>query len=269
MKNRVAIIGTGNVAYHLSRVLMKTMSLVNVSRKVGTGDWQVPVIGYDELVGHKLDAVFLAVPDGAIASVSKLLVDHLPPTLPIIHLSGATPLDAIDGRFINRGVMWPIRSLRKGAAAGDWKDLPLAIYANTEVAKRVLLNLSHRLSESVTWLDDQQRARLHLAAVFSNNFVTALYEISYRLCAEYAVPFELLLPIIQHTAGAQDFSSPASRQTGAAARQDYPTMERHLSELKDPVHKAIYRQLSDLILQHGLAQDNLDLGSNAHDNLED
>lgn len=264
---KYAIVGTGNMAWHLAQVLPG--EVVTVSRGGGLADWPVPVLPYTALAEKAYEAVFLAVPDNAIGAVSAELAKVLSPTLPIVHTSGATPLDRIDDYFRHRGVLWPIRSLRRGEPVGDWRALPLVTYASDRDSREWLTELAQSLSGTVAYLDDRQRAQLHLAAVFSNNFVTALYDVAYRLCREYAVPFELLLPIIRHTAGQQDGSPPRDRQTGAAARGDTATMDRHLALLTDSRYQQLYRDISALILQYRLSEHNADLRGDAHDHLQD
>ena len=167
-----------------------------------------------------------------------------------VHTSGATPITAINPYFTRRGALWPIRSLRAGEPVGNWRDLPLVYHGSDLPLTQVLGRLSSEVSDTVYSLDDEQRAQLHLAAVFSNNFVTWLYEISHQLCTEKDIPFETLLPIIRNTALSQTGSAPRERQTGAAARGDGATMARHLALLaKHPRYAALYREISALIAE--------------------
>ncbi|MCP9237242.1 Rossmann-like and DUF2520 domain-containing protein [Lewinella sp. JB7] len=260
------IVGTGNLAWHLAAVLPG--SVVVVSRTpASAGEWPIPVVSFDHLPEIQPASIILAVPDNRIAEVSRQLAAILPPTLPVYHTSGATPIDRITDHFVHRGVLWPIRSLRRDDDPADWRDLPLIIYASNEATRNQLTRLAESLSDTVAWLDDQQRAQLHLAAVFSNNFVTALYEVAYQLCATYAIPFKLLLPIIRKTAEQQDGGRPADRQTGAAARGDTATMERHLSLITDERYHQLYRDISELILQYRLPQHHADFRSKPDDDL--
>ncbi|MEL7161162.1 MAG: DUF2520 domain-containing protein, partial [Bacteroidota bacterium] len=62
------------------------------------------------------------------------------------------------------------------------------------------------------------------------------------------IPFETLLPIIKHTALKQDGTPPRLTQTGAAARGDRATMERHLDLLRGKTdYVGLYREFSRLI----------------------
>ena len=266
--NLPIIVGNGNLAWHLSAVLpgeVRVISRDPEARAVGS----IPVLGYSALSALNPTVVFLAVPDDRIAEVSGQLSRLIPSTVPVIHTSGATPCARIDAHFAHRGVMWPVRSLRRGEAVTDWRDLPLVIYGLSPTVEQLLREVAARLSDTVAWLDDTQRTQLHLAAVFSNNFVTALYEIAFQLCADHAIPFELLLPIIRNTAQRQDGSRPAARQTGAAARGDTATMDRHVGLLQREDYRRLYRDISALILQYRLTEHDADLGGEADDDLKD
>ncbi|WP_157976185.1 DUF2520 domain-containing protein [Lewinella sp. IMCC34191] len=263
---KYAIIGSGNLAWHLAGVLGR-QAVVIYREQQPVESWPVDLLPLEAVATQNWDALFLAVPDEAIRAVSQQLAAVLPADLPVIHTSGATPLDRIDAQFRHRGVLWPIRSLRKGEIVADWNDLPLVLQADTQLARRRLTEIAGDLSQTVTWLNDRQRAQLHLAAVFSNNFVTALYEVAFQLCASCDVPFDLLLPIIRNTAGRQDGSRPADRQTGAAARGDYATMDRHLELIDRETYQNLYRDISALILEYRLPQHDTDFRGEPDDDL--
>ncbi len=245
----IVVIGAGNLAWHLVVVLQDLgKNVVLVSRQPDTvADWPVPVQQLAE-VAFTPDLIFLAVPDDAIELVSTNLSYSFPDRIPIVHTSGATPISRIDPYFKQSGALWPIRSLRQGEPVGDWRDLPLVYHANNTALAQVLAGLCGELSDLTYALDDEQRARLHLAAVFSNNFVTWLYQISHELCAEQQIPFETLLPIIRNTAMKQDGTAPRLTQTGAAARGDTATIAHHLALLEEhPEYARLYHFMSNLI----------------------
>lgn len=207
-------------------------------------NWTVPVINPTAVEPDKWRAVFFAVPDRAIHTVSLQWVPRLKATTPIFHTSGATPLGALTNAFPHRGVFWPIRSMRRSEPIINWRDTPLVGQANSALASQRLKEIANHLGSSLTWLDDEQRARLHLAAVFSNNFVNALHTIAHRLCTEFEVPFPLLLPLIREATGELGATSPAMRQTGPAARGDEATLLRHLAQLSRQEDRELYQRLS-------------------------
>ncbi|WP_020567251.1 Rossmann-like and DUF2520 domain-containing protein [Neolewinella persica] len=245
----IVVIGAGNLAWHLVVVLQQAgYAVTMVSRKPETvADWPVRVMSLNELT-EAPDLIFLAVPDDAIEMVSTNLSYTFPDRIPIVHTSGTTPVTQIDPYFRQRGVLWPIRSLRQGETVGDWREIPLAYYGSDEALTQVLGELSSKLSDLSFTMNDKQRARVHLAAVFSNNFVNWLHQISYELVTEVGIPFETLLPIIRDTALKQSGMAPKESQSGPAARGDVATVARHLEMLTAHPDKAlIYREISRLI----------------------
>lgn len=246
----IIVIGAGNLAWHLVAVLQRADYSVSLASRdpARVADWPVRVIGLAD-IPHDPFMVFLAVPDDAIGTVSAELSLQLPAHTPVIHTSGTTSVDQINGYFRRRGALWPIRSLRSGETVGEWRELPLIYYGSSRALMQVLGEVAEAMSDQTFVLDDDQRAQLHLAAVFSNNFVTWLYEISYQICSEQNIPFETILPLIKNTALSQTGSPPRLRQTGAAARRDQATMKRHLKLLTgSPEYAQLYRMMSEMIM---------------------
>ena len=251
---RIAIIGAGNLTWHLAPALQRCGHQVAVftRRPVDQTEWPVDIMDVETLGVYSPQLVFLAVPDGQINSVSKALIEDLPHSTVVIHSSGATAMKKIDETFVNRGVMWPIRSLSKGGKAASWRKLPIAYQASNTATLGLLKEIVDELTFTSYILDSSQRARLHLAAVFSNNFVSWMYEIAHELVTEKDIPFKVLLPIIRDTAQRQTAAPPKERQTGAAARGDQATMAKHLKSLNGhPEWSRLYRLMSRLI-QEGL-----------------
>lgn len=245
----VIVIGAGNLAWHLVQVLSQAgLDVSLVSRDPDrVAEWPVRVISMDDLPDQPA-LLFLAVPDNAINRVSAHLSQLLPADVPVVHTSGATPAIMIHSHFEHRGAFWPIRSLRAGEEVTDWQEVPLVYHGSSRALTQVLGELAGRLSPLSYHLNDQQRAQLHLSAVFSNNFVTWLYQISYELCEQSGIPFDILLPIIKNTAIKQDGTAPKLTQTGAAARGDTTTMNRHLELLTtQPEYADLYRRMSRFI----------------------
>ncbi len=251
----ILVIGAGNLSWHFVQILQQAgFDVTLVSRTPDrVADWPVRVQSLAEVSGSPA-IIFLAVPDGAIHQASTELANYFSSATPVVHTSGATPTAMINSHFAQRGALWPIRSLRVGEPVTDWRALPLVYHATDAALTQVLGELTAKLSDQTYSLNDAQRAKLHLSAVFSNNFVTWLYEISHQLCTESGIPFEVLLPIIKNTALKQDGTSPALRQTGAAARGDQATINRHLHLLAShPEYANLYQLMSDAI-RHGVGK---------------
>jgi predicted short-subunit dehydrogenase-like oxidoreductase (DUF2520 family) len=89
--------------------------------------------------------------------------------------------------------------------------------------------------------NDEERLKLHMAAVFCNNFVNHLYALTAEYCTKETLRFELLIPLIQETAQRLLEMPPSQAQTGPASRNDKETMQKHLELLDNyPQLKEIY-----------------------------
>ena len=91
-----------------------------------------------------------------------------------------------------------------------------------------------------------QRKKLHIAAVFVNNFVNHLYRIGEDICEANEIPFEILHPLITETAAKINKLSPKEAQTGPAKRNDAKTIAAHKEDLPIDL-KEIYSLLTQAI----------------------
>ena len=88
--------------------------------------------------------------------------------------------------------------------------------------------------------------RLHIAAVFVNNFTNHLFKISADILQKQQLPFDVLLPLIEETVNKIRSNAPDVMQTGPAVRGDDATVAKHLDFLEKhtPQYSLIYKILS-------------------------
>jgi predicted short-subunit dehydrogenase-like oxidoreductase (DUF2520 family) len=85
-----------------------------------------------------------------------------------------------------------------------------------------------------------------------NNFTNQLYRIAHEISDAKSINFDILKPLIQETARKAQELSPYMAQTGPAKRNDKKTIKRHLKQLENEDHKAIYKLLTASIQKtHG------------------
>ena len=111
----------------------------------------------------------------------------------------------------------------------------------------MLSQLASTISDIYMPMNGEQRKVLHLAAVFSCNFVNHLFEISHDVLAEHAIPFQILFPLIQETISKIQTLTPHEAQTGPALRWDETVMQGHTEMLGDTRRRHIYQMLSESI----------------------
>ena len=189
------------------------------------------------------DVYLLAVPDAAVAPL--LAAVAWPEQALVAHLAGALPLAVFDAQpGVRSGVFYPLQTFSPGRAI-DWPTVPLCIEASDMAAETTLLNLAGSLSQHVLRLDSAQRLKLHVAAVFANNFTNHLLGIADALLAEAALPAALLAPLVRETVDKALANPPFAVQTGPAVRRDAPTLAAHQAALAGhPAWRALYEQLT-------------------------
>jgi hypothetical protein len=105
-------------------------------------------------------------------------------------------------------------------------------------------------SGNVTFADDPERLKFHVAAVLVNNFTNHLFATADEFCKKENIEFEKLYPLIDETIRRIKYQSPQSVQTGPAIREDIYTLGKHLQILSaHPDLKYLYLKLSESILK--------------------
>lgn len=164
----------------------------------------------------------------------------------IIHTSGNSPVDLIDGKHNKRGVIWPLQSFTKGHRA-DWESIPLIIEEKSSAPQQVE-DFAKRIGTNIFHYNESQRRLLHLAAVMVNNFANALFVEADKLIQTSHLDFSLLLPLIRETAEKLNDLTPMEAQTGPGRRADSLTMRSHLELLKNkPELEKMYLLMTELI----------------------
>lgn len=249
----IIIIGTGNTATILGRKLKAAGH--NILQIFGRDAKAASELAYEldtestnywSVVQRNADIYLLAVSDIAIEEVTRelLLTDRT-----IAHTAGAVHKDVLKGASSHYGVFYPLQTLKKQGA--HLPNIPLLIDANNEQTLLQLQALGESISDNVIVANDEQRLKLHLAAVFCNNFVNHLYALMEQYCYREGLDFQLLVPLIQETALRIQTLPPSQSQTGPAIRRDGNTVKRHLELLeKHPDLKVIYQLLTQSIQQH-------------------
>jgi len=120
--------------------------------------------------------VFLAVPDAAIAATAERIASSdAPAALSFVHLSGATPLDALAPlRPRAIGSFHPMQSFPFPRPPEAFRGITVAVDASTPALRRRLNALARRLGARPKAVGDVQRAAYHAAGAYASNFVTVM-----------------------------------------------------------------------------------------------
>lgn len=236
----VLIIGEGNVGSHLCRAFRRSgiEAACISSRKLS-----------DSLHSYNADIILLAVSDTAIPEVARQLGGVIHDFKGVVaHTAGSVGIDVLEANFLNYGVFYPLQTFSKEIRIPDYPSIPIFIEGNNSTSESALTALAKKAFKSVFQYPSDKRSRLHLASVFSCNFVNALYAIAQQILQDEDIPFDVLKPLITQTAGKVVANSPADCQTGPAVRGDEAVMKSHINALSPHPHlQNVYSILSDYI----------------------
>ena len=245
----IVFLGFGNVNFHLINTLYKhnkdsviqvyNRSEINLNKELNNIPFTTDLSKIKEA-----DLYIIGIPDDAIAAFSE--------TLPlknklVVHTSGSVSMEALSKRN-RKGVFYPLQTFSKNREV-NFNTIPICIEAKEEADLELLTNLGKSLSEKVVEIDSDERSKLHLAAVFVNNFVNHLYAIGDDILGNNELSFDLLHPLIEETASKVKTLSPSEVQTGPARRGDQKTIEKHLHLLKEGPESELYQQLTESLMK--------------------
>ncbi len=252
--NNIAMIGAGNVSFHLTKAFFKAgKNIVQIfGRNTDNGNSLAESVSAEfitDLSNLTIDAdlYIVSVPDNVLIEVLDKI--NIPNKL-IVHTSGTSEIEILKNTSGNYGVFYPLQTFTKTKNV-DFKNIPVCIEANNKTNLYLLSILAKSISDDVKEITSEQRIILHVAAVFACNFSNYLYTIADEILEEHNLSFDLIKPLIQETAEKIQTHKPSYAQTGPAKREDYQTIETHLKALsKFPEFKDIYEILSKKIINH-------------------
>jgi len=247
----IAIIGSGNVAHFFALRLkaagIKPLQILSPNADHARALAEKVESSYAtnlEELDTRADMYLLAVKDDVLRNLpaTECWREKL-----LIHTAGSVSLSDLERLSERVACIWPLYSLSKELLPTH-REIPLVINCKVEQDLHLVKALAQTLSDRLYFLDDAQKTQAHLAAVFANNFSNHLFALARRIAEEHGIPFDLLLPLIDHTVAKLHSATPEQNQTGPAIRHDEQTMEAHLQLLQqDPLRAALYRMMSNSI----------------------
>lgn len=246
---KIVILGTGNVAWHLSKAFFKAgCDVVQVygrsAQKAET--IAAPVLAsvatdLDQLIEDE-DLYLLCISDDYILQVAKGLI-HVKGI--VAHTSGAIDLDAL-APLQESGVFYPLQTFTTGQKM-SYEKIPFLIEGSSGDTEAALMSLAFELSQNVYAMSSSQRQFVHVAAVFANNFSNHMLAEAKAICEENNIPFEVLHPLIKVTIHKALEGDPRDNQTGPAIRNDQKTIGKHLELLNNIDREALYQLITSSI----------------------
>lgn len=244
----VVILGSGNVALQLIRAFLKidTINLKQVYTRnqedINTLKDSINTTNDISLL-KQADVTIIAVSDDAISSISSHIKNSF-----VVHTSGSVDMKSLNN-IGRKGVFYPLQSFSKKKKI-DFKNIPICLESETNEDLLKLEKLVSLLQSKSYILSSHQRKKIHVAAVFANNFSNHMYTIANEICEKYNIPFDILHPLIEETSNKIKNLTPEKAQTGPAKRNDAETIENHLNLLSEK-QQEIYLKITQSIQEYG------------------
>ncbi len=251
----ISFIGAGNLAWHLapafdnSGYAVKEVFSPNPKHAEDLTErlYQAEVKATLDFSTSDSRIFIIAVSDNVIKQVAQEII--LPDEALLVHTSGSVAVEELNfAAAAASGVFYPLQTFSKNRKA-DFKNLPIFVEANMPEAEEVLFEMGRALGGNIQKMDSQQRAALHLTAVFASNFTNHMITLSSQLAEQHNIPFDWLKPLIRETIEKNLSLGPMQSQTGPARRGDLEILDKHIELLKENEKVAeIYRLISQHIM---------------------
>jgi predicted short-subunit dehydrogenase-like oxidoreductase (DUF2520 family) len=191
------------------------------------------------LVLHESDPelVLLCVPDRVIGEVAREVARG--PW--VAHVSGATPLSALDPH-VSRFGLHPLQTFTRRRGPEQLDGAFAAVTGESDAARGIGFWLAGVLGLRAFRLADERRATYHAGAAMASNYLVTLRRAAGSLLESAGAPPEALDPLMRRTIE-NDFEL-----TGPIERGDWDTVERHHDaiRLEHPELDDAYRALAEL-----------------------
>lgn len=249
----VSIIGSGNLAFHLSKAIINS-STYKLQGIFGRTEARVKRLAdqvgcefdmLDEPHQFNSDIAILCVSDDAIMEV--LDQNHFQEETLVIHIAGSVSLSVFEKNGVkNGGVFYPLQTFSKNREV-DFHSVPIFIESQRSEALDELQQLAMDIGGTPRKLDSEKRLQLHLAAVFASNFTNSLMASAETILQDIGLEFRVLHPLLTEVVEKSARIGPIAAQTGPAKRSDLETLKKHEDALKNEELRQLYKLMSDLI----------------------
>ena len=182
------------------------------------------------------ELVLLCVPDSAIAEAAS----RIEPGPWVAHVSGATPLSALDPHRRRFG-LHPLQTFSRERGAEQLDGAYAAVAAESVEASELGFALARTLGLEPFALDDDARALYHAGAAIASNYLVTLHRVASDLFRAAGAPPEALVPLMRRTI------ENGFELTGPIERGDWDTVAAHRRAIREvrPELEPLYDVLAE------------------------
>jgi predicted short-subunit dehydrogenase-like oxidoreductase (DUF2520 family) len=253
---KIGIIGAGKLAEKFAlHCLSKRIDIVFITnRNQERGEnlcrllnEQLSVTTYPHVVFFSLfdpypsvDLIFICTSDDSILEIAR----NFPNNECLVSVSGNLDFVGELPQF-NTAVFYPYMSFSNNMTT-SFEEIPCFIEAKNLSTIQLLNKFSAWINVETELISAEQRKKLHIAAVFANNFVNHLINIAETFLKNNNLDKSHIYPLLKETVSRLQNQSAFDSQSGPALRRDYKTMENHLNLLSEE-NKTLYQVISKSI----------------------
>lgn len=191
------------------------------------------------------DIIFLTVPDDALAEAVSIFAGKKR-TGAIVHTSGVHSLDVF-GQMPAVGSFHPLYPFRSGTRLNGQEQMLITIEASDDRLAAQLIEIAKALGGIPVRIKAGYKAQYHAAATIASNYLVTLFDISLNLMRDAGIPESVaqmaLISLMQGNLDNLKTLLPPTALTGAIARGDAATIQKHLKALSGTPYESIYREL--------------------------
>lgn len=251
---KCVMIGSGNVATHLSRALSEQVEITQVySRQKANAEYLISqnslnayaIDSYNDITGSA-DLYIISLVDDAISDAIAQ-TPHITSGI-WVHTSGSTPIEVFADKKKGYGVFYPLQTFSKDKKNIDFKEIPILLEANTQSTLQFLERIACAVTSDVRHVGSEGRSQLHISAVFACNFANYMWTVADSILREKGMDISIFFPLLKETLAKALALGPRSSQTGPARRGDFAVIKRHLEALPEN-YRRIYTLLTSQILE--------------------
>jgi predicted short-subunit dehydrogenase-like oxidoreductase (DUF2520 family) len=190
------------------------------------------------LVERDAELTLLCVPDAAIPDVAR--GQSLGPGRWIAHVSGATPLAALDPHE-RRFSLHPLQTFTRERGPEQLDGAWAAVTAETDGARGLGFELAQALGLKPFELADEAKPLYHAGAAVASNYLVTLHRAASELVAAAGAPPDALGPLMRRTI------ENGFELTGPIERGDWATVEAHRAAIRSvrPDLESLYDVLTE------------------------
>ena len=175
-----------------------------------------------EVRENDADLILLCVPDAAIRDVAR---DLVPGPGWIAHVSGATPLTALDPHERRFG-LHPLQTFTRARGPEQLDGAFAAVTAETDDALDRGFELARLLGLEPFELAEEARPLYHAGAAIASNYLVTLHKVASELFRTAGAPPAALVPLMRRTI------ENGFELTGPIERGDWETVEAHREAIR-------------------------------------